>query len=461
MSYFETTFEKLSSVMRGFTVSLILITGALPALYAGHLADRLGRTYAVAVGALVFAVGSALQGGSSELPMFLVGRGLAGIGEGLWLSNINVYITEIAPSARRGMLVSMPQFQCTAGICAGYFTCYGSSGINSSMSWRLPFILQSALAVLLTLSCLLLPKSPRWLMFHGHREEAMRELDRLDVSRAEAEKDILRPAEQGRPNSSQPTSKGFLTIFQRQYRSRTILGLFVLAMVQLCGIDSVLYYAPTLFRQAGLPSETATFLASGVSSILMLAISIPAFLYADRWGRRTLAITGGIVLSSCMLTIGSLYASKSVHAHEGAGKWIVIVLIFAFALAYCATWAVFGKIYASEIQPAHTRAAANSLAQGLNFLTNWIVSFATPIFLAHSSFGAYFLFGFLSLATVMVLAVYMPETRGQSLESIQEAFHRPVARSWAHHIRGLWSGPSSSGRRSEISLQGVLREGTE
>lgn len=104
----------------------------------------------------------------------------------------------------------------------------------------------------------------------------------------------------------------------------------------------------------------------------MVLISIPAFMYADRWGRRTSAIAGGIALSLCMLIIGSLYATGSVHADSGIGRWVVVVLIFLFALSYSATWAVVGKIYASEIQPAQTRTAANSLAQGLNFVRSII-----------------------------------------------------------------------------------------
>lgn len=100
----------------------------------------------------------------------------------------------------------------------------------------------------------------------------------------------------------------------------------------------------------------------------MLAISVPAFIFADSWGRRTSVITGGIGLSSCMFIIGSLYATDSVHAHSGSGRWFVIMLVFVFALTYCSTWAIVGKIYASEIQPVQTRAAANSVAQGLGFV---------------------------------------------------------------------------------------------
>lgn len=150
------------------------------------------------------------------------------------------YICEIAPSARRGTLVSMTQLMAATGIMSGYFTCYGSIRIPSSMSWRLPFIIQAVPAVILAASCLYLPMSPRWLVLHGRREEALHAVERLDIPRAEAEKDILRPA----PASSvagRTSIKGFLEIFKHEYRGRTMLGLFILGMLQLSGIDGVLY----------------------------------------------------------------------------------------------------------------------------------------------------------------------------------------------------------------------------
>ena len=127
-------------------------------------------------------------------------------------------------------------------------------------------------------------------------------------------------------------------------------------------------YAPVLFAQAGIPGEQASFLASGLSAILMLAISVPGFLLADKWGRRTSAISGGLILSACMLIIGSLYASSAVHPY-GITRWVVVVLVFAFGLTFSATWGIVGKIYASEIQPSNTRAAANCVAQGLSFVS--------------------------------------------------------------------------------------------
>jgi MFS family permease len=199
----------------------------------------------------------------------------------------------------------------------------------------------------------------------------------------------------------------------------------------------------------------------------MLAVSVPAFLFADKWGRRTSAITGGVGLSGCMLLIGSLYASSAVHPY-GIARWVVIVSVFIFGLTYCATWGIVGKIYASEIQPAHTRAAANCVAQGLGFFTNFLVAILTPILLDKSAYGAYFLFGFLALGTVMVLAAYMPETRGRSLEDIQQAFHhqgpqlRSVARRagrWFSSAGSVHSSGSSHSDGSTLELNTILAEG--
>ena len=125
------------------------------------------------------------------------------------------------------------------GICLGYFTCYGSIKIDSTLSWRLPFIMMAVGGTALALSCFCLPSSPRWLLLHNRRSEALWELERLNIPQAEAEKDILRPVEGNQVEV--PMWRAVAQIFQRRYRMRTTLGLFVLGMVQLSGIDGVIY----------------------------------------------------------------------------------------------------------------------------------------------------------------------------------------------------------------------------
>ncbi|KAI8205420.1 hypothetical protein K4K53_004131 [Colletotrichum sp. SAR 10_77] len=177
-----------------------------------------------------------------------------------------------------------------------------------------------------------------------------------------------------------------------------------------------------------------------------------------------------------MLLMGILYAAGVVHPY-GAARWVVIICVFAFGLTYSATWNIVGKVYASEIQPGNTRAAANCVGTGVNFLCNWIVAMITPILLDKSAFGAYFLFAGLAFGTTAVLAAYMPETRGRSLESIQEAFHRPPFKGLDHYLgrmkprhrravrdedptgSGIELGPSGPGRSAASSVVDAASSG--
>ncbi|KAF2721393.1 general substrate transporter [Polychaeton citri CBS 116435] len=475
MPTFQSGIAFLSPTLRGLTVSLLLLAGAIPSLFAGLLADKYGHLAIVLTGAIFFTVGAVLEAGTMNLAMLLVGRSLVGIGEGLYLGNLNVYICEIAPKTRRGMLVAMPQLFVTAGTCCGYFTCYGTIKIDSEMQWRIPFIIQAVGGAILAVVCCLLPESPRWLLVRAKRDVAIRNLERLDLPQSELlnESDELN-LEDPNTNASGPSDRltlqpifsksAVLDLFRKQYRFRTVLALFILGMVQLCGIDGVLYYAPMLFAQAGLPGATASFVASGVSGTLMFAISIPAFLMADKYGRRTIVVFGGVLLAGCMVLIGGLYASGSVSADGGAGRWVVIVLIFVFALSYVSTWGIVGKIYASEIQPAHNRATANALAQALNFFTNFLTAIITPIFLARSSSGPYFLFAGLTALTLVVLWLWMPETRARSLESIQETFTPPMTSVWRKaksSIRQRVRPSSTNGSHESIQHMGQASTGIE
>jgi MFS family permease len=337
----------------------------------------------------------------------------------------------------------------TLGLVIGFFTCYGTSRLESSFSWRTPYLILACLSVLFSAaSFLFLVPSPRWLTLHGRHEEAAKTWDLLGVGQAEREKVEVEQTRQARtqiqvlpagpattltpdlttqiPTPPQPplkpASHKLLDIFSKDVRARTALAVFLMGFQQLSGIDGVLYYAPLLFEQAGLASSTATFFASGVSALVIFAVTIPGLLWADRWGRRHSIIAGGIGLSTTMFLIGALYAADAVHPSSGPGRWLVIVAIYLFAVIFSLTWAIGIKVYSAEIQPQRTRASATGLAHGSNWVTNFLVALTTPILLSKSSFGAYFLFGGCTLLTALVCAVFMPETKGKSLDEIEEAF---------------------------------------
>jgi Sugar (and other) transporter len=249
------------------------------------------------------------------------------------------------------------------GLVAGYFICYGTTNLAESLSWRLPFAILTALSfsyVLMTL--FLLPASPRWLIIHGRESEAEKTWDLLGVKHEDRRSLENEIQNDGAVNNDGPTTANelpqrlagrerhasFLDLFSHDVRKRTILAVFMMGFLQLCGIDAVLYvsviniseraptavlanakqYAPLLFQQAGLQSAEASFLASGISGIVIVATSVPALLLADKWGRRTSTIFGGLGLTITMLLIGGLYAGSAVDASSGAARWVVIVCIY-------------------------------------------------------------------------------------------------------------------------------------
>lgn len=171
-------------------------------------------------------------------------------------------------------------------------------------------------------------------------------------------------------------------------------------------------------------SGEARFLASGVSGLVIFAVTIPALIWADSWGRRSSVTLGGLGLTILMFLIGSIYAVDAVHPSTGVGRWIVIISIYLFAAIYSISWAVSCKVYAAEIQPQRTRASATCLAHGSNWVANFFVALITPVLLANSSCAAYFLFGGCALVTAVVCLVWMPETKGKSLEEVEKCFVR-------------------------------------
>lgn len=450
MSSFKSTFGELTPSLHGTVVSSVLLTGALAAMVAGILADRYGRTRIIAIGSFIYGVGTAVECGSTLLGVFIFGRLIQGIGEGLFISACYVQVSEISPTRVRGIMTSIPQVGVSFGLVVGYFVCYGTSriGDNSSLSWRLPLALASLFGFSFSATTLLIPSSPRWLLAQGRVDEARTIIAQLGIGEAE-QRELLEQSSSGLEHppdlsfvaSLKATLADFREAFSAPFRGRTAFGCFIMGMQQFSGIDGVLYYAPILFGQAGLSSEQASFLASGVSALVMLVVVVPASLFSDHWGRRTSSLVGGFLITFLMLLMGSLYAAGEVHADSGAGRWVVIVCIYLFAVVFVGTWAVSFRTFVVESMPRKTRSSASSLAQSANWTANFIVALTTPALIASSSFGAYYFFAGCTLFCTVFIALFMQETRGHSLEAIEQRFMDNSGRStgrWAmegFHLR--------------------------
>ena len=184
----------------------------------------------------------------------ILGRCVVGVGEGLFLSALVVYVCEISPPKKRGPLATMVQLFITFGLVLGYFTCYGTVNIEGSLSWRVPFAMQSAIALFLAvMSYTYLPHSPRWLAHKGRREEAQIAWGKLGVSSAEREKESstgLAIEVDGGASSDvrlglieivKKNLVEYATVFRKDARKPLLLGVFLMSMQQLSGIDGIIY----------------------------------------------------------------------------------------------------------------------------------------------------------------------------------------------------------------------------
>jgi MFS family permease len=241
-----------NATIHGLIVSSILVPAALSSFFAGHVADRLGRPKSICIGTFIFGLGAAIEAGAIHIAMFVVGRLVEGVGEGLFLGNLVVLICEISPIKTRGALTTGPQLACTLGLVIGYFVGYGTSGVQSSLSWRTPWIVLSACAMIICgISLAFLPESPQWLGLQGRYAEAEEAWEYLGVTLADREpvkaevhvQEIESDAEED-DVSAGPEKKSagtVLDIFSKDVRARTALGVFLMGMQQLSGIDGVLY----------------------------------------------------------------------------------------------------------------------------------------------------------------------------------------------------------------------------
>ena len=249
-----------NSTIHGLIVSCILIPAALSSFFAGYVADRLGRPKGICIGVFIFGIGAAIEAGAVALSMFIVGRIVEGLGEGLFLGNLVVLICEISPTRTRGALTTGPQLATTLGLVLGYFVSYGTSSIQSSLSWRLPWIILASFSMILCgLSFFLLPESPQWLGLHGKYAMAEEAWEKLGVTPEEREKVgfnvQINETESDEDDVKRNTAKKLLDIFSRDVWGRTVLAVFLMGMQQMSGIDGVLYVSSNFSYQQPFPTD--------------------------------------------------------------------------------------------------------------------------------------------------------------------------------------------------------------
>lgn len=403
----------LSPTLQGIVVAIALAGATIGAAVAGYLSDRMGRRRVILGAGLLFIAGALISAVAQGVLVLLIGRFLVGLAIGVASMLTPLYLAEIAPAGERGAIVSLNQLCITAGILVSYLVGYALA--HASDGWRWMLALGAVPGIVLSLGMVILPESPRWLAGHGRTDDAEKTLRRVrsttDVSSElnSLRTDIARDG--GRLASA-------ADLLAPRLRRVLIIGIGLAMFQQITGINTVIYFAPTIFQSAGLSSAATSILATAGVGAVNVVMTIVSIWLIDSLGRRQLLFWS---LGGMAVTLFILSAAFSAGT-SGQLAWIAVASVAAYVGFFAIGLGPVFWLLIAEIFPLALRGRAMSLATVANWGFNLIVS-ATFLNLvgAVGSAGAFVAYGVMSLVAFAFVALMVPETKGRSLEQIEAA----------------------------------------
>ncbi|MGB6355055.1 MAG: sugar porter family MFS transporter [Steroidobacteraceae bacterium] len=404
----------LTPIALGAAVSSALWGTLLGALAAGRPGDRYGsRDMLRLVGLLylISALGSAL---AWNLYSFIACRFLAGIAIGASSVLAPVYLAEIAPAQRRGVLVGLFQLNIVIGILLAYASNFCvAQFIQGPDLWRYRLAVSALPAAIFFLLMFTIPHSPRWLAARARSAEAEASLRRLgcaDPRAALADFAISRE-----PSGA----RGRVTL--ARHRRPILLSIGLACFNQFSGINAVLYYLGDIFAAAGFEAWSADLQSVAVGAANLLA-TLAGIALLDRAGRRTLILAGSIGTASALLGVAFIMAGAAPRT------WLLPLLILFIASFAMSQGAVIW-VYLSEIFPTAVRARGQAIGSATHWILNAAIAGAFPVIAVHSKSAPFAFFAAMMLLQFVAALFFMPETRGVTLEGMQELMcaARPAA----------------------------------
>ena len=381
---------------------------------SGWLADRIGLKKSLALCAVCFAGSSVGVLFSYSLSQFVVWRILGGVGIGAASILAPMYIAEIAPTRMRGRLVTLYQLGIVLGILSAVFINMliqrsGTEEWNQAVGWKWMFFAGVVPAVLFAVAIAAALESPRWLMKVGRTDEGLDVLTRINGEAiARAESASIREsltAEEGR----------FSELFTSGFGRALFLGVVLAGLTQTSGITPLFSYLPSIFEAAGAKTGDA-FFQSVLVSVINLIFTLVALWLVDKLGRRTLLLIGTSAQTLAFGLVGLLYFS---------GGWPLGILagVMAFVAAHAVGNGVVCWVIISEIFPTKVRGRAMSIATTSLWVFAFLGNLIFPVMQKSiGNHGAFWVFAFMALVNVGFVLFMVPETKGFSLEAIEQIF---------------------------------------
>ena len=425
---------QLNPMQQGWYVGCALVGSILGVLIAGVLSDRFGRKKTMILSAVLFSASGIGCAISTDINQLVLYRIIGGIGIGVVSIISPLYISEVAITRFRGRLVSLYQLAITIGFLGAYLVNYqllqiAGRGINFesgllskvfvSEVWRAMLGMESLPALVFFIVIFFIPESPRWLLNRKQESRALIILSRIYNSTSEAARQAFEVKQQLTNNSK----SNWRLLLKPPFLKALLIGMAIAILGQFMGVNAVLYYGPTIFKNSGLSNGDSLFyqvlvgLVNALTTVLALSI-------IDKVGRKKLVYYGvsGMVVSLLLI---SLYFLKGL-------KWGIpnvallsffLIYIFCCAISICAViWVLLSEMY-----PTSVRGIAMSIAGFSLWIGTFLIGQLTPWMLINlKPEGTFFLFALMCVPYMFIIWKFVPETAGKSLEEIERIWTKEV-----------------------------------
>ena len=408
----------LPDTLQGFLVSSVLIGAVIGAATNGVLADIFGRKKIIMTTAVIFIIGSIMCAFAPNVYVLIISRIFVGFAVGIVNFVVPLYLSEISPKNLRGTLVSLYQWAITSGILFSYFI--NAAFAQAVYNWRWMLFAGVLPGLILFVGMCLMSDTPRWLVSKNRDNEAKAVFKKIepDVDSDREIQDIKTTL------NSEGQDKKFK--FKKWMIMPFVVGVGIM-FAQICtGINTIIYYAPTIFKTAGFDSNlTAIYATTGIG-VVNFVMTIVAVFFTDRLGRKPLLYFGLIGVMLSLFALGTSFAFAGVLG--SSLKWVAVGSLVTYIICFAMSLGPIGWILVSEVFPLKIRGVAMSICTVSNFAFNFFVVGSFPILL-HRIGGAwtFWMFGFVSLLCIIFVYFFVPETKGISLEQIESNWRKGVA----------------------------------
>ena len=401
----------LATQSQEWVVSSMMFGAAIGAIGSGPVSLNIGRKYTLLIGSLLFIAGSLGCAMAYNIEMLIIFRVLLGLAVGVASFTAPLYLSEIAPQRLRGSLISMYQLMITIGIVIAFIS---DTAFSFSGQWRWMLGVITVPAFILFLGVMMLPESPRWLALKKKDVEAHKILELLRGSSEEAKQEL------NAIRKSLKIKQGGWNLFKSNPNCRraVYLGIALQVMQQFTGMNVVMYYAPKIFKIAGFASTEQQMWGTVIVGLVNVFATFIAIGLVDKWGRKPVLKVGFVVMASAMAILGYfLHAGISTSFEQYSAAFVLLVFIVGFAMsAGPLIW-----VLCSEIQPLKARDFGITVSTATNWIANMIVGATFLSFLQIlGNANTFWLYAGLNLIFLIVTFFVIPETKGVSLEQIED-----------------------------------------